>query len=420
MELRQSAGNLQIFAVCINKLINLLTAYLNNIFNKSKILRDYRYEFICFFNNNNKILLEEEYKDKILDINTKITQDDFDIESDYEIDEIGSNGFLNEDDETIIKEILNNKKKYSDLELGHYLAGLIEGDGCIIVPKEVRSKKGNLNYPSIQISFNEKDLDLAYKIKLVLNTGYVSLKKNKKQAVRAYIYTVNTYSGILKMVELLNGKLRTNKIKRFWLLIDWLHNLNPSDYKSINGNLLTNLNIEKKDKDISSLLTNSWLSGFLEADSNFYISHRILPNGTTNQVSIYMRISQAKINHWGDDNKEIMDMIGTSLNRIVKLSSRKKTRIVNKKTIQYKYYEYHVRTDCLASNIILEEYLDNYPLFGSKYLDYIDWKIALQLFKPRFKSTPKNIQILLLAKSRMNDSRRILNWKHLANFYTGK
>jgi len=35
-----------------------------------------------------------------------------------------------------------------------YLAGLIEGDGTIIVPKPERSAKGRLNYPSIQIIFN--------------------------------------------------------------------------------------------------------------------------------------------------------------------------------------------------------------------------------------------------------------------------
>jgi hypothetical protein len=50
--LRQSAGNLQVLQACINKLINLLTVNL-----KLEILRDYTYEFICFFWNLwNKIL----------------------------------------------------------------------------------------------------------------------------------------------------------------------------------------------------------------------------------------------------------------------------------------------------------------------------------------------------------------------------
>jgi hypothetical protein len=38
--------------------------------------------------------------------------------------------------------------------LVHYLAGLIEGDGAIIVPSNIRSPKGKLNYPSIQVVFH--------------------------------------------------------------------------------------------------------------------------------------------------------------------------------------------------------------------------------------------------------------------------
>lgn len=42
-----------------------------------------------------------------------------------------------------------------------YLAGLIEGDGSIIVPKTERSPKGKLNYPSIKIVFDLRDFPLA-------------------------------------------------------------------------------------------------------------------------------------------------------------------------------------------------------------------------------------------------------------------
>lgn len=43
---------------------------------------------------------------------------------------------------------------------GSYLAGLIEGDGTIVVPKQERFLKGKLNYPSIQIVFQIKDFPL--------------------------------------------------------------------------------------------------------------------------------------------------------------------------------------------------------------------------------------------------------------------
>ena len=49
---------------------------------------------------------------------------------------------------------IRSYKDLSDLEFSSYLAGLIEGDGTIIVPKTERSAKGKINYPSIQIVFH--------------------------------------------------------------------------------------------------------------------------------------------------------------------------------------------------------------------------------------------------------------------------
>ena len=59
----------------------------------------------------------------------------------------------------------------SNTLLSSYLAGLIEGDGTIHVPKTERSSKGNLNYPSIQIVFHLKDLPLALLIQKEIDHG---------------------------------------------------------------------------------------------------------------------------------------------------------------------------------------------------------------------------------------------------------
>jgi len=102
---------------------------------------------------------------------------------------------------------LNN----SDLKFGHYLAGLIEGDGTIIVPKTERSSKNKLNYPSIQLTFHLKDLPLALLIQKNLGLGSLSRKKG----VNAYILTINDFKGLVLIVNLINGKLRTPKIYAF-------------------------------------------------------------------------------------------------------------------------------------------------------------------------------------------------------------
>jgi len=61
---------------------------------------------------------------------------------------------------------VNNSGK---INFSHYLAGLIEGDGTIIVPKKERSSKGRLYYPYMQIIFDSRYLPLALIIQKTLS-----------------------------------------------------------------------------------------------------------------------------------------------------------------------------------------------------------------------------------------------------------
>lgn len=67
-----------------------------------------------------------------------------------------------------------DKKSYLDLsgQLGYYLAGILEVDGTIIVPK---SDNANKNVPSIYISFHINDLESAKNFISVL--GYGTIQK---------------------------------------------------------------------------------------------------------------------------------------------------------------------------------------------------------------------------------------------------
>ena len=49
--------------------------------------------------------------------------------------------------------ISSSSEDSSDNYLGSYFAGLIEGDGAIIVPKTIRNQKGKLLYPVVKITF---------------------------------------------------------------------------------------------------------------------------------------------------------------------------------------------------------------------------------------------------------------------------
>ena len=81
------------------------------------------------------------------------------------------------------------------------------------------------------------------------------------------------------------------------------------------------------------------------------------------------------------------------------------------------YPQYRVRTTSLNSNKLLENYLNSYPLFGTKYLDYKDWVQILSIFKDSKHGRRPSIDKVKSIKSNMNDGRTVFVWDHLQNFY---
>lgn len=59
-------------------------------------------------------------------------------------------------------------------QLGPYLAGLIESDGAIVVPNVERGLNGQLDYPTVQISFHGDEYPFAIALKDTLGYGSVN------------------------------------------------------------------------------------------------------------------------------------------------------------------------------------------------------------------------------------------------------
>jgi LAGLIDADG endonuclease/Cytochrome C and Quinol oxidase polypeptide I len=276
------------------------------------------------------------------------------------------------------------------LDFSSYLAGLIEGDGSIFVPKTLRSTKGKLNYPSIQLCFHLKDLPLAMLIQKEL--GYGSLARVK--GINAYVLTINQFKGLILVTSLINGNMKTPKVQALFKLIDWLN------YR------FDNLYINKLPLNThQSLSGNAWLSGFIEADAHF--SLRTSLSGKYPRVECKLEISQRQKDQKGYDNLSFLTSIADFL-----LTSVKPIRLDRVKP------EYRIRTTSLRGNLVLENYLNNYPLFGTKYLDSIDWLKALNIFKEGLhKDNNKISNEILEIKSVMNDRRQQFVWDHLQNFY---
>jgi LAGLIDADG endonuclease len=279
----------------------------------------------------------------------------------------------------------NSYKELDKLPFASYLTGLIEGDGTIVVPKTLRSPKGKLNYPSVQIVFHLKDLPLALLIQKELKFGSLSRKKG----VNAYILTINSYEGLILIINLLNGNMRTPKINSLYNLIDF--------YKD-------RISIEKKLINKSPLNSNAWLSGFIEADASFQV--RTTLNGKYQKFECKLEICQRRLDHKGFSSLYFLNDIAVLFDTEVK-----EIRSNNPKP------EYRVRTVNLKGNNKIKDYLIKYPLFGTKYLDLIDWIKVLELFNKGEHKTTLGKEKIIDIKSNMNNKRTNFTWDHLQNFY---
>jgi len=113
-------------------------------------------------------------------------------------------------------------KPLSDDSFGHYLAGLIDGDG------HFSSKQ------QLVIVFHSLDVSLAYYIKERLAFGSIKKVKDKN----AFILVVAARKGIEKVINLINGKIRTeNKFNQITKNI-----LSHDSYKEFKETISLNLN----------------------------------------------------------------------------------------------------------------------------------------------------------------------------------
>lgn len=302
------------------------------------------------------------------------------------------------------KRLFSNSLKNNEFnsKFASYLAGLIEGDGRIIVPKIERSAKGRLNYPSIQIVFDLRDFPLALIIQSKINHGSISRKKG----VNAYVLTINNFEGLILIANLINGYMRTPKINALYKLIDWLNNR-------------FDLDIEKKGKDISNIDSNSWLAGFIDADGLFSVR--------TTTVSKYPKIEcKFELGIFCLDDaldieasKSLIKNIGTFL-EIADYSF--------KQVKKSKGFYFSIKTQNIKSNEILLNYLSLFPLFSKKYLDSQDFGLIFQILKKYHDAKSKREFKLNNLDSDLDlkqvniikhgiYKRTEFKWNHLGKFY---
>jgi LAGLIDADG endonuclease len=235
---------------------------------------------------------------------------------------------------------------------GHYLAGLIDGNGHFS------------NLQQFIIVFNSLDVSLAYFIKKKIGYGNIKKVKNKK----AFLLILSSQKGIEKVIQLINGKIRTE-----------------NKYNEIMNNILSHHYYAKIKEEInfklnsSNDLLNHWLAGFSDADASFQI--KMIHRNNKYEIRLNFQIEQKK--------KDILLWIKEFL----------KGNIGYRKS-QDTYY-YGSTSFGSAQNVI--HYFDHFHLLSSKHMNYLKWRKAYWIIQDKNHWNKNGIDQIIKLKNTMNN-----------------
>jgi len=242
-------------------------------------------------------------------------------------------------------------KPLNNEQLGYYLAGLIDGDGHFSKAEQ------------LVLVFSSPDAFLAYYLKKRLGYGNVKKVKDKN----AYLLIISKKEGMLKVINLINGKLRTK------------HRFDQVVNNVLNHTKYTDQNIQFT-LDSSKNFDNYWLAGFSDADASFQI--KIIKRITRNKPEI-------RLNYQIDQKSDLLlNMIKEYLGGNIGYRKSQDT------------YYYDSTSFGSAKKVI--GYFDQYHLQSRKHINYLRWRKVYRLIQDREHLTEKGLSKILTIKSLIN------------------
>ena len=250
-------------------------------------------------------------------------------------------------------------KPLNDEQFGHYLAGLIDGNGHF-------SKQFQL-----VIVFDSLSVALAYYLKQRI--GYGSVKKVKDK--NAYILVITSFKGIEKVINLINNKIRSsNKLnqiqnnmaaakKKFFCAVEHKNLFN------ISFNLNNSTNLE-----------NHWLAGFSDADASFQI--KILERNNKTEVRLNYQIHEK--------SNEILLLIKNYLGGNIGYRRTQDT------------YYYDSTSFGSAKNVI--NYFNTFHMLSNKHVNYLKWRKAYLIIQNKNHLNSDGLDKITKLKNTMNRS----------------
>lgn len=139
--------------------------------------------------------------------------------------------------------------------LGHYLAGVWEGDGHTKKNKNSGKTTVHITMHKQQKVYVEKLLSLLSRLCDNDPVGSVHLRHDNNSCV----LNIFTPRGLTLIVQLIGNKLKTPKALQLNNVIDWLNRNHSTSFNHVS--------FQKK----AAILDTPWFAGFIDADGSFGI-----------------------------------------------------------------------------------------------------------------------------------------------------
>lgn len=262
----------------------------------------------------------------------------------------------------------------------------MEGDGHISIPALGNTILNRILNPRIVFTSHINNIQLyAYIQSKLGNTGRFQYNNN---TIR---YIIGDVEGIKLIINLIHNKLRTPKNLTFNKLIKFI-------------NEKYNLSFKESILDKSNLLYNSWFTGFVEADGNFYIKiTESKPKSETRLRSISENISlRFRLDQRLYDKPTCLTMLPI-MEEIAKCFLCNLSEYKTLKSGQV----LSISVTKISKLKIVIGYFNVYSLLGIKYNDFLDWNKVYQMVINKEHLTLEGKQKIKLIKSNMNNKRII-------------
>lgn len=272
-----------------------------------------------------------------------------------------------------------NKKKFAA-----YFAGLYDAKGILF---HATDDSDNIISDRLVIYFSLNNVPLAKELaKNFVSVELVSVNDSCE-------FTISNNADIAIFINLVNGQLR----RKIWVLSYFINGRNKI------------CSAKKLLLNKSRIQDDAWFAGLLDLRGNFYIRHSRAAT-KNRKITCRLKIEIPKL----DSPKD--NQIFKLLTSIAKYYECKFTIRTQKSTKREFYLLEFTKKKSIEK---LQKYLDKYPLYSSKYLDYMEWiKIVLLSTKEARainRAGGAHKTKIDSAKNSMNSKRTIYNWDHLKN-----